>query len=74
MHKLNIKNYGNLISISAMIVITILTQIISLSKASVIASIFGTSIEMDAYNLALSIITFVFGFFSAGVTTIIIRQ
>lgn len=72
MHKLNIKNYGNLISISAMIVITILTQIISLSKASVIASIFGTSIEMDAYNLALSIITFVFGFFSAGVTTIII--
>ena len=72
MHKLKIKNYGNLISISAMIVITILTQIISLSKASVIASIFGTSIEMDAYNLALSIITFVFGFFSAGVTTIII--
>lgn len=72
MHKLKIENYGNLISISAMIVITILTQIISLSKASVIASIFGTSIEMDAYNLALSIITFVFGFFSAGVTTIII--
>ena len=72
MHKLKIKNYGNLISISVMIVITILTQIISLSKASVIASIFGTSIEMDAYNLALSIITFVFGFFSAGVTTIII--
>ena len=72
MHKLKIKNFGNLISISVMIVITILTQIISLSKASVIASIFGTSIEMDAYNLALSIITFVFGFFSAGVTTIII--
>lgn len=72
MHKLKIKNYGNLISISVMIVITILTQVISLSKASVIASIFGTSIEMDAYNLALSIITFVFGFFSAGVTTIII--
>ncbi len=72
MHILKIKKYGNLISISTMIIITILTQIISLSKASVIASIFGTSIEMDAYNLSLSIITFVFGFFSAGVTTIII--
>ena len=67
-----LKEYKNLASISVMVIITILTQFLSLSRTSLVASIFGTSIEMDAYNFSLSIITFLFGFFSAGITTIII--
>ncbi len=51
-----IKSYKNLLSIVFMIVITILTQVISLSKSSIVAAIFGTSIEMDAYNFSLSIV------------------
>ncbi|MBR2924118.1 MAG: polysaccharide biosynthesis protein [Clostridia bacterium] len=70
-HHIN-KSYRNLISIILMVCFTLMTQIISLGKSSVVAGMFGVSSEMDAYNFSSSIITFIFGFFSAGITTIII--
>lgn len=57
-----------------MILITFVTQILSLLKSSVVAGIFGTTDAMDAYNLANSIVSFVFGFVASGISTIIIPE
>ena len=57
-----------------MIFISFVTQILSLLKSSVVAGIFGTSDSMDAYNLANSIVSFVFGFVASGISTIIIPE
>lgn len=60
--------------LSLMMMITIGTQILTLVKASTIAAIFGTSDEIDAFNLASSIVAFLFGFIEAGISTIIIPE
>ena len=36
-----------------------------------VAGIFGTGVEIDAYNLANSIVSFLFGFIAAGISTVV---
>ena len=67
-----IKKYKNLSIIILMVIITAITQLLVLLKSSMVAGIFGTSMEMDAYNFANSIVSFIFGFIASGVSTIII--
>ena len=55
-----------------MIVITGVTQIFTLMKSSMVAGQFGTTMEMDAYNFANSIVSFVFGFIASAASTVII--
>ena len=55
-----------------MIVISCVTQILTLMKSSMVAGRFGTSMEMDAYNFANSLVSFIFGFVAAAVSTVII--
>ncbi|MGG6360839.1 lipid II flippase MurJ [Peribacillus frigoritolerans] len=52
--------------------ISILIQIIMLLQNAVAASRYGISGEMDAYNVAYNITTFIFSFYSAAITTILI--
>lgn len=67
-----LKEYRNSFSLILMIIITGITQILTLMKSSLVAGIFGTGIEIDAYNLANSIVSFLFGFIAAGISTVII--
>lgn len=64
--------YKNLGALALMISITCFAQIVTLMKSSVVAGIFGTGIEMDAYNFSNSIVSFLFGFISSSITTIVI--
>ena len=57
-----------------MMVISLLTQVLSLLKSSIVAGSFGVGSDMDAYNLANNIVTFVFGFVASGISTIIIPE
>lgn len=66
------KKYLNSIALILMIIITFITQVLALLKSSLVASYFGASNSLDAFNFANSIISFVFGFLSAGIATIII--
>lgn len=63
-------NYGLML----MIMISFMTQILSLFKSSIVAGSFGAGNEMDAYNLANNVVTFVFGFAASGISTIIIPE
>ena len=67
-----LKEYRNSFSLILMIIITGITQILTLMKSSLVAGIFGTGTEIDAYNLANSIVSFLFGFIAAGISTVII--
>ena len=58
--------------LSLMMFLTMCTQIIVLLKSSIIASNFGASIEMDAFNFTNTIATFIFSFISTGITTVLI--
>ena len=64
--------FRSFISLSSMIIITCITQVFTLLKSSVVASIFGASEAMDAFNFANSIVSFCFGFIAAGISTIVI--
>ena len=66
------KQYKNWRALTLMIGITCLAQVVTLMKSSVVAGIFGTGIEMDAYNFSNSIVSFLFGFVSSSITTIVI--
>lgn len=55
-----------------MIAITSITQILAVFKSSFIASIFGAGVELDAYNFANNMTTFVLTFVSAGITTVVL--
>ncbi len=68
------KNKGNYISLILMIVISLVSQVLTLMKSSVVAGTFGTGADIDAYNLANSIVSFVFGFVAAGISTVIIPE
>ena len=57
-----------------MIIVSCCTQVLVLIKSSVVASIFGASMPLDAYNFANSIISFLFGFVSAGISTIVLPE
>ena len=67
-----LKQYRGSLSLGLMIIITGITQVLTLMKSSLVAGIFGTGVEIDAYNLANSIVSFLFGFIAAGISTVII--
>ncbi|WP_270325251.1 oligosaccharide flippase family protein [[Eubacterium] hominis] len=58
--------------LGCMIFLTLATQLITLIKMSVIASTFGISVQMDAFNFSNNIATFIFSFISTGVATVLI--
>lgn len=64
--------YQKYISLILMIVLSFGGQIISLAKNTMVAGVFGTSEEMDAYNFANSVTTFLFSFVSSAVPTIVL--
>lgn len=66
------KKYRNSLSLVMMIVLTCVTQVFTLLKSSMVAGNFGTSMEMDAYNFANSIVSFIFGFVAAAISTVVI--
>lgn len=62
-------SYGQLLMI---IIITFLTQSIILYRVSIVASNFGVSIELDAFNFANTMSVLIFSFITSGVTTVLI--
>lgn len=66
------KKYRNSLSLVLMIVLSCVTQVFTLLKSSMVAGNFGTSIEMDAYNFANSIVSFIFGFVASAISTVVI--
>ena len=67
------KNHGA-VSLVLMIIISCMTQVLTLLKSTVVAGHFGISVEMDAFNFANSIVSFVFGFVSAAISTVVIPK
>lgn len=63
------KNSINQLSI--MILLTIITQVFMLLKNSIVASKFGVSTDLDAFNFANSVSSFVYSFIGAGISTIL---
>lgn len=55
-----------------MIILTLITQVFVLLKNAIVASYFGISAELDAFNLANRISTFLYSFIGAGISTVII--
>ena len=55
-----------------MVLITVITQIFILIKNAIVASNFGISAELDAFNLANNISNFIYSFVGAGISTIVI--
>ncbi|MBR3611437.1 MAG: polysaccharide biosynthesis C-terminal domain-containing protein [Oscillospiraceae bacterium] len=70
----NQKINKNIIKILLMFGITIVAQSLALMKSTLVASYFGTSEEIDAYNLVNSMISFVFAIVVSGIPTIIIPE
>lgn len=58
--------------LSLMVVITTISQIFAIYKSTIIAARFGASMELDAYNFANNMATFILTFISSGITTVII--
>jgi murein biosynthesis integral membrane protein MurJ len=67
--KNNKKALGQL---SGMLLLTLCTQALLVMKSSRVAALYGTGIEMDAYNFVNNIATFVFSFIGTGVGTVLI--
>lgn len=61
-------------SLIIMFILSLLTHLLSLLKSSIVAGSFGVGSDMDAYNLANNITTFLFGFVASGISTIIIPE
>jgi putative peptidoglycan lipid II flippase len=57
--------------LSWMIFLTICTQFFILLKNSIVAAKFGVSTELDAFNFANSISSFIYSFIGAGISTIL---
>ena len=70
--KNKLSNVRAMLQLGLMIFLTIFTQMIMLLKTSVVASTFGVSVEMDAFNFANNIGTFVYSFIGSGITTVLI--
>lgn len=58
--------------LSVMMIITTITQFISIYKSAIIAANFGACVELDAYNFANNLSTFFLTFVSSGITTVVI--
>lgn len=59
-------------SLVIVIILTLCMQFFSLIRNSISASMFGISMEMDAYNVGFNITMFLFSFFGSAVTTVLI--
>lgn len=66
------EKHSGLAKLVLMIVLSCVTQIITLMKSSVVAGTFGASAEMDSFSFANSAATFIFSFVTAGVATVVI--
>lgn len=66
------KKSGAVFQLSGMMIITLITQFLSIYKSSIIAANFGVCVEMDAYHFANNLSTFFLTFIGTGVTTVII--
>ncbi len=55
-----------------MMILTIITQIISLYKSMLMAKYFGTTIEVGAFNFVNNISVFIFGMVGAAIATVVI--
>lgn len=68
----SIKSRNAAKELSWMMIITVITQFISVYKSAIIASNFGASVELDAYNFANNLSVFFLTFVSSGITTVVI--
>lgn len=68
------KKKSSFTKLAVMIVLTVCVHILTLVKSTIVASSFGTSEAMDAYNFANSIVSFLFGIAVSGISTIIIPE
>lgn len=66
------KSHNGFLKLILMILISLAAQVVALMKSSIIASKFGASAEMDAFNFANSTANFVFSFLISGISTIVI--
>lgn len=69
--KNNLK-FKSLVQVSIMIVISALTQVVSLLKSSLMATKYGANGKIDAYNVVYNITLFIFSFVATGITTVLI--
>lgn len=65
-------NKSAYLKLAMMLSLTLATQLITILKSSRVAALFGTSVEMDAYNFINSIAGFVFSFMGSGIATVLI--
>ena len=72
MKKTNRNNNKALGQLFWMLALTLSIQLIFILKSSRVAALFGTGLEMDAYNFVNSIASFIFSFIGAGVGTVLI--
>lgn len=63
--------YRKYMSLAFMIVLSLGTQILGVVRSSVVAGVFGAGTELDAYNYANSILSFLFAMITAAVPTVI---
>lgn len=70
--KVNNPRLKSLIQVSAMILISATTQVVSLLKSSLMASKYGANEKIDAYNVVYNITLFIFSFVATGITTVLI--
>lgn len=74
MKSIESKKRGSFVKVSFMILLTTCVHVLTLMKSTIVASSFGTSEGIDAYNLANSIVSFIFSIAVSGVSTIIIPE
>lgn len=67
-----IERHGGLVKLGLMIILSCVTQVVTLMKSSIVAGTFGASTEMDSFSFANSVVTFIFSFIIAGVATVVI--
>lgn len=65
-------NKDAFLNLGAMLCLTLGLQLIQVLKSSRIAALFGTGMEMDAYNLLNSVAGFIFNILGTGIGTILV--
>ena len=65
---------SNAIQLFGMIITSLIIQVISLAKSSIIASNFGAGVELDAFHFSNNIAAFITTFVAGGVTTVVLPE
>jgi putative peptidoglycan lipid II flippase len=65
-------NLKAITQLNTIVMLTIITQFFLLLKNSLVASHFGVSAELDAFNVTNNISNFIYSFIGAGISTVII--